>query len=227
MAGKLKLYTDAFSPVCRAVMWLLESEGIPYEERTLLLRKGEPTSDPEFDKVNPNRRIPAIDDGGFCLFESSAILKYICNKYKLPDHWYPADVQKRALVNQYLSWHTGNLRCKVFFLKCAQPVMTGKINERRIEEQLPVLKKSLDIIDSHFLKDSKFIVGDKISIADLLCLSEITQYWIADFNPEDRGTNVKRWVEDCSKVLNPHFDKINQVVYDCRKDGTFKTSFNL
>ena len=40
MAGKLKLYTDAFSPVCRAVMWLLESEGIPYEERTLLLRKG-------------------------------------------------------------------------------------------------------------------------------------------------------------------------------------------
>jgi len=38
--GKLKLYTDTFSPVCRAVMWLLKSEGIPYEERTLSLRKG-------------------------------------------------------------------------------------------------------------------------------------------------------------------------------------------
>lgn len=50
-------------------------------------------------------------------FHRSAILKYLCHKNKLPDHWYPADVQKRALVDQYLSWHTGNLRCKVFFLK--------------------------------------------------------------------------------------------------------------
>jgi len=38
--GKLTLYTDTFSPVCRAVMWLLKSEDIPYEERTLSLRKG-------------------------------------------------------------------------------------------------------------------------------------------------------------------------------------------
>jgi len=36
--GKLKLYTDTFSPVCRAVMWLLELENIPYEEHTLLLK---------------------------------------------------------------------------------------------------------------------------------------------------------------------------------------------
>lgn len=44
-------------------------------------------------------------------------------------------------------------------LQCVQPIMTGKTNERKIEEQLPVLRKSLEIIDSHFLKDSKFIVG--------------------------------------------------------------------
>jgi len=38
-------------------------------------------------------------------------------------------------------------------------MLTGKTNERRLEEQLPVFKKSLKIIDSHFVKDSKFIAG--------------------------------------------------------------------
>ena len=48
---------------------------------------------------------------------SVAIMQYLCAKYKLPDHWYPADFTKKALVDQYLYWHTGNIRCKVFFLK--------------------------------------------------------------------------------------------------------------
>ena len=69
--------------------------------------------------------------------------------------------------------------------------------------------------------------GEEISIADLMCLCQITQYWISDFNLEDHGANVKRWVEDCRKALNPHFDKVHQVVYDCRKAGTFKTTYDI
>ena len=42
---------------------------------------------------------------------SAAILKYIVTKYQLPDHWYPTvDVCKRAKIDEYLSWHTENLR---------------------------------------------------------------------------------------------------------------------
>ena len=72
-----------------------------------------------------------------------------------------------------------------------------------------------------------YTAGDEISIADLLCLSEITQYWLADTDLQDRGTNIKRWVEDCRRALNPHFDKINKVVYDVREAGTYKTTFDL
>ena len=76
---------------------------------------------------------------------------------------------------------------------------------------------------------AKFFIhaGEEISIADLMCLCQITQYWISDFNLEDHGANVKRWVEDCQKTLNPHFDKVHQVVYDCRKAGTFKTTYDI
>ena len=41
---------------------------------------------------------------------SAAIMKYIVTKYQLPDHWYPADMCKRVKIDEYLSWHTGNLR---------------------------------------------------------------------------------------------------------------------
>ena len=41
---------------------------------------------------------------------SSAILKYLVTKYKLPDHWYPSDLQRRAKIDEYLGWHAPNLR---------------------------------------------------------------------------------------------------------------------
>ena len=41
---------------------------------------------------------------------SSAILKYLVSKYKLPDHWYPKDEHMRAKVDEYLFWHNSNLR---------------------------------------------------------------------------------------------------------------------
>ena len=44
------------------------------------------------------------------LLHSSAILRYLVTQYKLPDHWYPADVHQRARVDEYLSWHSSNLR---------------------------------------------------------------------------------------------------------------------
>ena len=37
-------------------------------------------------------------------------MKYICAKYKLPDHWYPIDINKRAKIDEYLSWHHTNTR---------------------------------------------------------------------------------------------------------------------
>jgi len=50
----------------------------------------------------------------------------------------------------------------VFFishLQCIEPSRVGKFNERRYAEQLPVLKKSIDILDSFFLKDRQYIAG--------------------------------------------------------------------
>ena len=41
---------------------------------------------------------------------SAAIMKYLVCKHKLPDHWYPADLQQQAKIDEYLHWHHANLR---------------------------------------------------------------------------------------------------------------------
>lgn len=61
-----------------------------------------------------------------CLCRSNAILKYLVQKYSssVADHWYPAELQQRARVNEYLSWQHMNLRAmgsKVFLLRVRVP----------------------------------------------------------------------------------------------------------
>ncbi len=41
---------------------------------------------------------------------SGAIMKYLVRKHKLPDHWYPVDLQQQAKIEEYLHWHHTNLR---------------------------------------------------------------------------------------------------------------------
>lgn len=57
--------------------------------------------------------------------DSSAIMKYLANKHKVPDHWYPSDTKMRAKVDEYLFWHASNLRAgaaQQFFSKVSAVV---------------------------------------------------------------------------------------------------------
>ena len=55
------------------------------------------------------------DDDGFTLWESKAILRYICNKHKL-EQWYPADVQQRAICDLALDFHNSMVKVRMLFL---------------------------------------------------------------------------------------------------------------
>ena len=71
---------------------------------------------PEFISINPAMIVPAIvevdKNSGekWNLFESHAILRYLAKTHNVPDHWYPQDILKRSLVDQYLDWHHSFLR---------------------------------------------------------------------------------------------------------------------
>ncbi len=58
---------------------------------------------------------------------STAIMKYICQKYSLPDHWYPKDLQRKARVEEALSWFPMNLRCQTFLFSVSLYFMSNKV----------------------------------------------------------------------------------------------------
>ena len=83
------------------------------------------------------------------------------------------------------------------------------------------------MIESHFLKDRKFIAGDHISIADLSFFGEVTQYWIANCDIYKGRPNMERWMEECQKALAPHFESIFGVCFELRKSGKFHTIIDV
>lgn len=101
------------------------------------------------------------------------------------------------------------------------PKRTGERNEAKIAETKANLKNALDVIENYFLKDKKFVGGDEISIADLQFLGETTQYWLAGMDIYKGRPNMERWMEECRKVLTPHFDQIYQKIYEVREAGHF------
>jgi glutathione S-transferase len=224
MAG-LKLFFDAFSQPSRAVWMLLEMTKTPFQPNLVNIAKGDNRSE-EFLKISPNKTVPAIDDNGFYLFESAAIMKYCVDKYNLPDHWYPKDIQRRAKIDEYLSWHNGNLRLGAagyMYYKYIAKRLTGKeVDEKSVADSQKMLYKSMRILEEGFLKSSPFINSDEITVADIQAVCEFSQFLLADIDILGDKPTLEKWMDNCKEKLQPHFDTVHAMIYLAREKGAFK-----
>ena len=93
----MKLYNVAYSGNSYKVRLLLAHLGIPCEVIDVDILKGESRT-PEFLKINPNGRTPVLDDNGFVLAESNAILAYLAKATR----YLPDDRKKFALIFQWM-----------------------------------------------------------------------------------------------------------------------------
>ncbi|XP_073530532.1 glutathione S-transferase theta-3-like isoform X2 [Phyllobates terribilis] len=159
----------------------------------------------DFGKVNPLRKVPSLKDGDFTMAESIAILQYLASKYKTPDHWYPSDLQKRARVDEYLSWQHTNTRphsARLFWVKGMTPYLLG--HEAAPENLNPALCEfngTLTAIETKFLQDKQFFAGDEISIADLVAIVEIMQAISAGIDAFEDKPKLSAWKQRVEEAI--------------------------
>jgi len=207
----LSLYYDLLSQPSRSIWILLKKNKTAFESKEMDLMKGEQKTE-EFKKLNPFGMVPCIDDGGFFLVESVAVIKYIIGKYKMPEHWYPSDLKCQARVEEYLRWYPTGTRktCTDLFLSLTLiPKMSGKpADQEAVKENRTKVTEMVKQMESYFLKGKKFIAGDKISIADLLGVCELVQLQGCHEQELYESSSVlKGWVERVKGELGPIFDE--------------------
>ncbi|XP_016147293.1 glutathione S-transferase theta-1-like isoform X1 [Sinocyclocheilus grahami] len=174
----LELYLDLHSQPCRSVFLFAKINTIPFEFKAVDLSACEQYGD-EFGKVSIIRKVPVLKDGDFILTESIAILQYLAAKHHTPDHWYPAELQKCARVDEFLSWQHTNIRThgsKVFWFRGVLPAVTGApVPKEKMDAAVEDLNMSLKTFEDKFLQSRPFIIGDQISVADLVAIVEMMQ----------------------------------------------------
>src|SRR4029078_470285 len=97
----MKLYMHPVSTAARPVRLLIAENSIACDEELVDLTTGAHHQEP-YASLNPSRLVPMLEDDGFRLTESSAILKYPTHTYNLAS--YPKDLKKRARVNEVMDW---------------------------------------------------------------------------------------------------------------------------
>ncbi|GBO03184.1 Glutathione S-transferase 1, isoform D [Araneus ventricosus] len=102
------LYSYARCPFCRSVLMLSKRLNIKLNVKEVDLERKEHKT-PEYGKMNPQHCVPTIDDNGFYLWESRAILAYLANKYAPDSPVYPKDPKERAIVDRLLYFDIGTL----------------------------------------------------------------------------------------------------------------------
>lgn len=227
MAGRqaVKVYLDLLSQPSRAVLIFLKDNKIPHTVENIAIRKGQQKT-PEFTKLNPMQKVPVLEDNGFVLTESDAILKYLATTYNVPDHWYPKLPEKRARVDEYTAWHHVNTRlhaATVFWLEFLLPIMTGQpTNPAKLEKALSDLDGTLDKLENMFLKRQAFLCGDDISLADLLAVCELMQSLGSGRDVLKNRPNLLSWRSRVQSSLSDSFDEAHAIVYRLREKFTAK-----
>ncbi|XP_029296507.1 glutathione S-transferase theta-1b [Cottoperca gobio] len=218
----LELYLDFFSQPCRSVFIFAKKNNIPFELKHVSLMDGEQYGE-EFGKISVIKKVPALRDGDFCLTESIAILLYLAEKFKTPDFWYPADLQQRARVNEYLSWQHLAIRlhaAKMFWLLIMIPKVMGvDVPQDKMDAALEDLNGSLKLLEEKFIQDRPFIAGDHITLADLVAIVEVMQPVGSGLDVFEGRPKLTAWRDRVQAAIGKDlFDDAHQTVLGAQEN---------
>src|SRR6185503_15156793 len=151
----------------RAVMTALQL-GTNVELGVVDLAKGEQRT-PDFLRLNPNGRVPVLDDDGFVLTESHAIMQYLADGTP-GQTLYPTERRARADVNRWLFWSAHHFQPSVSVLvweHFIKPMIgRGPTDPKEVKRGEELVLEHGRVLDAH-LEGRRWVRGNELSLADL------------------------------------------------------------
>ncbi len=163
-------------------LWMLEEAQQPYQHQLVDWSKGE-SHTAKFLTINPNGKVPVLDDNGLILFESLAINYHLARTYA--STLWVQSVQQESLATQWLAWGMGELEGP----HDAANRLQQAVDQDRSRRALTVLQQTLD--------SQPYLLGDRFTVVDLntSCLLLRPQY-----RPlVQQHSDLSEWFKRCIK----------------------------
>ena len=163
----IKLYRNPKSGHCHRVELILAFLGLPYETIDLDMANGAHKA-PEYLKISPFGKVPAIDDSGYTLSDSNAILVYLVQTYAKGSHWLPEDPKTAAEVQRWLTIAADN----IFSGPCSARLVT--LFGAQLDHAAAIAKSHdlFKLMETH-LDGRNWLAAETITIADIAGYSYI------------------------------------------------------
>ncbi|MFO1024401.1 MAG: glutathione S-transferase family protein [Acetobacteraceae bacterium] len=181
MDSTIKLYGSPQSRAARC-LWMARELNLPVE--TIAVAPAEASGNQALRAVNPNGRVPGLDDNGFHLFESLAINVYLAKKYGAGKDFVPSSLEDDARTTQWTLWAATEIE-KPLLALLLHTIGRAPLDEAGQAAQKDALVRPLTTLNG-CLASQDYLLGGKFTVADLNVAS------------------VLRWAQACKLDLSAY-----------------------
>ncbi len=187
----VRIYGIARTRAFRA-LWMANELGLDYEHLPIEIGAAGARA-PEFLAINPNGRLPFIDDNGFVLFKSLAITLYLAKKHS-DGKLYPGTLEGEAAAWQWSFWAVAEVDRGVNIWSLhAVRLPPAERDAARRDEALKVLVAPFKVLDAAVSKQN-YLLGGDFTVADLNVAAVISRAIDMDLSAVP---NLKTWLARC------------------------------
>jgi glutathione S-transferase len=187
----LRIYGVARTRAFRA-LWIANELGLDYEHVPVEIGEAGARR-PPYLAINPNGRLPAIDDGGFTLWESLAITLYLAKKHTA-GRLYPTTLEGEAKTWQWSLWSVQEVDRGVNIWSLhAVRLPPADRDPQRLAEALKVLEPPFKVLDGA-LAGRSYLLGEDFTVADLNVAAVISRALDMNLSATPR---LEDWLARC------------------------------
>jgi len=196
----LKIHAFPLSPRSFKVLWAANHLGLEYEMKLVDFTKNA-QNDVAYLALNPNGRAPTLEDNGYVLWESNAIVEYLAS-LKPEAGLLPEDLRGRLGVTKWLFWESAHWdpACAVFaFERVVKKLFArGEPDPAEIAKGEQLFARAGKVLDGVLAKN-RYVAGEKLTVADIsvgaaLCISEEARFPLEPFRA------IQRWQADIKSL---------------------------